>query len=134
SSSVILIARAHPALRVVSRISSDLFIRILALLEALDRVIRQRVKLRLRIDLIQLCRVQAEDVRLILLRQLLVAELLAQLVADLEALHQINRPLRRAPPQAISAPDDVVGTVELDVLADQVLAHQRIINCEEAER
>src|SRR5262249_16421035 len=65
--------------------------------------------------------------------QLGVAEFLAQFVADLEPLECIDHPLRRAPPEAVGAPHDVIDAVVFDVLADQVLAHDRVLDGQAAE-
>src|SRR4029450_10925010 len=61
------------------------------------------------------------------------AELRAELVRDLEALEGVDHPLRRTPPEAVRAPEDVVHAVVLDVLPDQVLGHDRVLNRKTAE-
>src|SRR5205807_2145825 len=57
-----------------------------------------------------------------------IAELLAELVTDLESLEGVYGPLRRAPPQTICSPDYMVSAVGLDVLAHAMHGHGRIGN------
>src|SRR5262245_49188130 len=83
-------------------------------LQLAQRVRGQRVALGLHVDAVDLGRVEAEDLRLVVLRELLVPELLAQLVCDLEPLHQVDHPLWRAPPQTVRAPEHVIDPVVLD--------------------
>ena len=51
-----------------------------------------------------------------------VAELLLQLLRDLKATECFDQPLWRTPPDAISAPDDVIGTKGIVQLAEQMTA------------
>src|SRR5882724_4761469 len=87
-------------------------------LEPRQGVLRKRLELCRRIDAVDFGGVQAEDLGLVLLGELGIAELLAQLVSDLEALEGFDDPLRRTPPQAIRSPDDVVHAVGFDVATD----------------
>src|SRR5215471_14945512 len=68
-------------------------------LQARQRVGRQGVALRLHVEAVDARRIQAEDLGLVLFGDLLVAELLADLIGDLEALERVDHPLRRSPPQ-----------------------------------
>src|SRR6058998_3525624 len=45
--------------------------------------------------------------------------LLLHVVRDLEPAHRLDLPLRRAVPQGVRAPDDVVGAEALDQCADE---------------
>jgi len=85
------------------------------------------------VHVVQSGRVQAEDSRLVVFAKLGVAELLANLVGNLESLESVDHPLRRAPPEAIGAPNDMVGAVVFDVLADQVHGHLGVCKCQRAE-
>src|SRR5262245_5383143 len=83
--------RPHPAIR---RVAPPAALAEVLLLELAERVGREGLAMGGDIDAIDLGRVQAEDFRLVLLGQLLIAELLAQLVGNLEALEGFDDPLR----------------------------------------
>src|SRR5262245_28794231 len=122
--------RPHPS---VGRVGALSTLAQIGLLELAQRVRGKRLPPGRNIDAVNLRRIEPKNLCLVLFRQLLVAELLAQLVGDLEPLEGLDHPLRRAPPETIRAPDDVVGPKMLNVLAHQVLAHDRVLNRQAAE-
>src|SRR5579863_4817098 len=72
------------------------------------------------VDAIDARRIAAEYLRPDLGRELLVAELLAHPVRDLDRPEGVDQRLRRAVPDAVAAPDDVVLAEMLDQLADHM--------------
>src|SRR6266705_4338538 len=108
----ILVVGSHPAVGRIAALPAAIYVSNLHLLE---RIRGQRFSFGCDINLVELGGVQPEDLRLVFLGDLLVAELLAHLVTDLEALERVDSPLRRSPPQTVRAPDHVVGAVVLDV-------------------
>src|SRR5438105_15920860 len=77
-------------------------------LELAQGICRQPVAFRLDIHAVEPSRIETEDLRLIFLGQLGVAERRTQLIGDLEALERIDHPLGRTPPQTIRPPDHMV--------------------------
>src|SRR5262249_46673208 len=75
--------RANPTVRGILRLSAVLDV---GHLELRQGILGKRSAMRVRIDAVDLGGVEAEDVGLVFLRDFLVAELVAQLVADLEPL------------------------------------------------
>src|SRR5262245_37285397 len=108
---------AHPTIRGVVRQAALVPVGRSQLAQA---VARDGVSCRGHIHAINPGGVEAEDLRLVLPRELAVAEAFAQLVRNLEPLHQVDDPLRRAPPEAVGAPEDAIDAVMQDVLANQV--------------
>ena len=80
------------------------------------------------IDAVNFGGVEAEDFCLVFFGDFCVAKFLAKFIGDLEALHGVNDPLGRSPPEAIGSPNDVVGAVGLNVLSNQMLAQKRMNN------
>src|SRR5262249_21872005 len=115
-----LIGRAHPAVSGVAALTAAIQVGKFQLLKPVGS---HGVAFGLHVDVVELRGVQPEDLGLVFFGELLVAELLAELVADLEPLERVNGPLRRPPPQTIGAPDDMIGAVIFDVLAYPVHAH-----------
>src|ERR1051325_3479579 len=97
-SPVDLVVGAHPAVSGVATLAAVFNV---SGLQAVERVSRQGVAFGFHIDLVEPRRVQSEYLCFVFFGDFLVAELLAHLVADLEALKGINSPLRRAPPQTV---------------------------------
>src|SRR5262245_35006902 len=62
----------------------------LPLLELLDHARRDRAALGIHVNLVELGRVEAEDFRLVLFDQFLVAEILGHLVCELESSDRID--------------------------------------------
>src|SRR5215470_19877180 len=98
----LLIVRPDPAISRVLTRDPRVLVR---LLDLGDDIGLDRVTLRLHVHAVNPRGIQAEDLRFHFLGQLGITELLAELVADLEALEGIDGPLRRSPPQAVGAPD-----------------------------
>src|SRR5436853_569322 len=79
------------------------------------------------VNLVKPRRVQAEYLRFDFRRQLLVAEFLGDLVADLESPKPLNLRLRAAAPDRVRAPDQMIFTAgKIQYLPEKV--HRRLIS------
>ncbi len=68
-------------------------------LQPADRILGECGALLCGIDSVEPCGVEAEDLCLVLIGELGVAKLLAELVGDLESFEGSDDPLRRSPPR-----------------------------------
>src|SRR5882762_1468631 len=76
-------------------------------------------------QLVELRRIQAEDLALVLRGELRIAVLLRHLLRDLEAPEGLDLPLRRAVPERIRAEHDALRPQVLHELPQHVRAHAR---------
>src|SRR2546425_11267970 len=124
-------SRCYPAVLGVARRCSGLLVELLYLI---DIVARYWVSLRLRVDPVNARRIQAEDLPLDLRAERLVAELLHQRAWHLQAAQRLDLPLRRAPPDRIGAPQDVVGPESVDHHSQYMAAQERLRDGHQPER
>src|SRR5207244_8586306 len=79
-------------------------------------------------------RVEPEELRFDGAGERRVPVLVDERLWDLEAPERLDLPLRRAVPDRVRAPEDVVGPERADDLTDQVRARRRIVGHELSER